>query len=357
MLQSVTLKNFQSHKNSKLNFDKGVNVIVGTSDSGKSAILRALNSCIYGELPTTYRTYNSDETEVSIVVSDKTVTRRRGDKTNEYQVNNSFYKALNRTVPEDIVNLFNMNDINIQYQLDGPFLLSETPGEVAKRLNKTVNLDIIDSSTKQINAMRNDVNSALKHQTEQATKYEDDLKVYANLDSFEQCINELADITEKRDNITKDIQKIGYIQTEVSLCNARIDLKKDEKEPLVKALNKLNKVTALSEDVCILKDTFNELSGILKAYKDIVYKIGVCQKVIKEGNNCLKSLNDIINVIEEGKQIREVHTTLNNVVEAYTLCNNTLELHNKKLKQQKTELEEIMPDVCPLCGHTINKEG
>lgn len=357
MLQSVTLKNFQSHKNSKLNFDKGVNVIVGTSDSGKSAILRALNSCIYGELPNTYRTYNSDETEVSIDVSDKTVTRRRGDKTNEYQVNNSFYKALNRTVPEDIVNLFNMNDINIQYQLDGPFLLSETPGEVAKRLNKTVNLDIIDSSTKQINTMRNDVNSALKHQTEQATKYEDDLKVYANLDSFEQCINELADITEKRDNITKDIQRIGYIQEEVSLCNARIDLKKDEKEPLVKALNKLNKITALDEDVCILKDTFNELNTILKSYQEVISKIKVSQKVVKESNTCLKVLNNITNIIERGKEIREVHTTLNNIVEAYKLCMNTLELHNTKLKKQKAELEEIMPDVCPLCGHTINKEG
>lgn len=356
MLQSVTLKNFQSHKNSKLNFDKGVNVIVGTSDSGKSAILRALNSCIYGELPNTYRTYNSDETEVSIDVSDKTVTRRRGDKANEYQVNNSFYKALNRTVPEDIVNLFNMNDINIQYQLDGPFLLSETPGEVAKRLNKAVNLDIIDSSTKQINTMRNDVNSALKHQTEQATKYEDDLKVYANLDSFEQCINELADITEKRDALIQDIQTIAGICAEIQSANLRIEFYNKNKTSLVKVLNKLNKITALDEDVYNLKDTFNELNTILKAYKDVRYKIEISQKVVKESNACLKALNTITNTIERGKEIREVHTTLNNIVEAYKLCMNTLELYNTKLKKQKAELEEIMPDVCPLCGHTINKE-
>lgn len=356
MLQSVTLKNFQSHKNSKLNFDKGVNVIVGTSDSGKSAILRALNSCIYGELPNTYRTYNSDETEVSIDVSDKTVTRRRGDKTNEYQVNNSFYKALNRTVPEDIVNLFNMNDINIQYQLDGPFLLSETPGEVAKRLNKTVNLDIIDSSTKQINTMRNDVNSALKHQTEQATKYEDDLKVYANLDSFEQCINELADITEKRDALRQDIQTIAGICAEIQSANLRIEFYNKNKTSLVKVLNKLNKITVLDEDVYTLKDAFNELNTILKAYKDVSHKIEISQKTIKESNSCLKALNTITNIVEKGKEIREVHTTLNNIVEAYKLCMNTLELHHKKLKEQKVELEEIMPDVCPLCGHTINKE-
>ena len=128
------------------------------------------------------------------------------------------------------------------------------------------------------------------------------------------------------------------------------------KTSLVKVLNKLNKITTLDEDVYTIKDTFNELNTILKAYKDVSHKIEISQKAIKESNSCLKALNTITNIVEKGKEIREVHTTLNNIVDAYKLCMNTLALHNKKLKEQKAELEEIMPDVCPLCGHTINKE-
>lgn len=357
MLQSVELKNFQSHKNSKLKFDKGVNVIVGTSDSGKSAILRALNSCIYGDLPNTYRTYDSDETEVSIEVADKKVTRRRGDKTNEYQVNNSFYKALNRTVPEDIVDLFNMNDINIQYQLDGPFLLSETPGEVAKRLNKTVNLDIIDSSTKQINSMRNEVNSALKHQLGQMSDYEKELDKYADLDLFEKEINTLTDVTKEKEDILNQIQKIQYNQTEVQLLNTRIALKQEEKEPLVSALEYLNNAVSVAEELNTLKAKHTEYNTIIKGYKDIVSRVETAQKTLEDCKCCTKSLTKLQTIVDEGKQIREVHTTLNNIIEAYKLCVSTLALHNKKVNELKEELEEIMPDVCPICGHTINKEG
>lgn len=42
MIRSIHLQNLQSHKDTKLEFSDGVNVIVGSSDSGKSAILRGL---------------------------------------------------------------------------------------------------------------------------------------------------------------------------------------------------------------------------------------------------------------------------------------------------------------------------
>ena len=49
MIKEINIKNFQSHDNTNLILDSGVNVIVGSSDSGKSAIIRALRwvtSCV-----------------------------------------------------------------------------------------------------------------------------------------------------------------------------------------------------------------------------------------------------------------------------------------------------------------------
>jgi len=43
MINSLTIQNFQSHKNTTLEFDNGINIIIGQSDSGKTAIIRALN--------------------------------------------------------------------------------------------------------------------------------------------------------------------------------------------------------------------------------------------------------------------------------------------------------------------------
>ena len=47
MIKQLNIHNFQSHEDSSLNFTEGVNVIIGASDSGKSAIIRALKFVVY----------------------------------------------------------------------------------------------------------------------------------------------------------------------------------------------------------------------------------------------------------------------------------------------------------------------
>ena len=42
MISRVCLQNFQSHEESELELSPGINVIVGSSNSGKSAIVRAM---------------------------------------------------------------------------------------------------------------------------------------------------------------------------------------------------------------------------------------------------------------------------------------------------------------------------
>ena len=69
MIQSLHIKNLQSHKDSHLDFCEGVNVIVGPSDSGKSAILRALRWIVknrpQGDV---LRSHWGGETEASIIL-------------------------------------------------------------------------------------------------------------------------------------------------------------------------------------------------------------------------------------------------------------------------------------------------
>ena len=42
MIRKLNIQNIQSHKNTELEFSPGINAIVGSSNNGKSAILRAL---------------------------------------------------------------------------------------------------------------------------------------------------------------------------------------------------------------------------------------------------------------------------------------------------------------------------
>jgi len=49
LIRSLEIENFQSHELTKLDLHKGLNVIVGPSDQGKSALIRALRWLCYNE--------------------------------------------------------------------------------------------------------------------------------------------------------------------------------------------------------------------------------------------------------------------------------------------------------------------
>lgn len=149
MFESLTIQNFQAHKRIKVEFDPHITTIVGSSDVGKSAIIRALR-WVATNAPNgdAFIRHGSKGSTVKLFVDGHVVTRRRSLKgaTNEYLLDDNEYKAFGRTVPEPIEALINMGSTGWQQQHDAPFWFSESPGEVSRQLNAIVNLGIIDET-------------------------------------------------------------------------------------------------------------------------------------------------------------------------------------------------------------------
>ena len=78
----LRMENFQSHKDTDIDFTDGINLIVGSSDAGKSAILRAINFVFHNQPRNkAFVRMGSDETRVSIWFSDGTeVQRIKGER-------------------------------------------------------------------------------------------------------------------------------------------------------------------------------------------------------------------------------------------------------------------------------------
>ena len=51
LIKELYLENWTSHKQSKLSFGKGTNVLVGLIGSGKTSIMNALCFALYGTFP------------------------------------------------------------------------------------------------------------------------------------------------------------------------------------------------------------------------------------------------------------------------------------------------------------------
>lgn len=149
MLTKIELTNFQKHKTLKLKLGR-VTTIVGPSDTGKSALLRALRWVLLNRPNGTgFIRKGAKAAAVRVEVDGTEIIRERGPGTNLYSTALS-YKAFGNEVPREIAELVNVDGNNFQGQHDAPFWFSLTPGQVSKELNRIVNLDRIDRTLQRV---------------------------------------------------------------------------------------------------------------------------------------------------------------------------------------------------------------
>lgn len=137
-ISKLTLKNFQSHKDSVLEFDKGFSTISGPSNSGKSSVLRSLDCILFRKKFYLRDGCNSGEIVIETDDGNK-ITRQKslkGSVINEkYILNGTQFRKVGKNVPEEILKVTNIREvelsdgdtiqINYADQHGGKFLLSD----------------------------------------------------------------------------------------------------------------------------------------------------------------------------------------------------------------------------------------
>lgn len=149
--EALKLRNFQGHEDFLITFAPDVTTIIGPSDVGKSAVLRALRwVCMNeGSLDDLLRE-GAANVRVGLKVEHEEryfkVTRERGAVGNIYTLQDREFKAFGVGVPPPIADALAVNDINFQGQFDAHFWFSLSPPEVSRQLNAVVDLSMIDEA-------------------------------------------------------------------------------------------------------------------------------------------------------------------------------------------------------------------
>ena len=297
-IKSLLIKNLESHVKTRLRFHKGVNVIVGDTDAGKSGIMRALTLLMHNR-PGGDEFVN-DKTKDVIVkakIDNKIVKRVKG-KENLYYLDKQVFRAFGQSVPEKIAKFLNISEVNIQHQLDQHFLLSKSSGEVARYFNKIVKLDIISRSLKNISTRIKEDKATIKKSKENRDDLRKSIKKYDWLVNAEDEIRVL-EITQRRvGKITKQIYEINSLIDEIE----KLKIKK------------------------------GKLSNLMKAKPEVEELIQSNKKIGKEERN-LFELSELIESVESTKKLIKEKI-----------------LAKKELKKQ---FEKLMPNICPLCDQEI----
>ena len=152
VLEAIRISNFQAHEKLEIEFGN-TTTIVGPSDAGKSAILRALLWTLSNS-PTgeAFRRWGSSSTKVSVKIDGQLLSRVRSNSENKYRLNGGDYKSFGSGVPESISRLVGIGGLSIARQHDSPFWFGMSPGDVAKEINAIVDLGIIDTAIEKISS-------------------------------------------------------------------------------------------------------------------------------------------------------------------------------------------------------------
>ena len=264
MIDRLELNNFQKHKKINIEFKKGLNIIVGPSDAGKSAIFRSLDFILFnGAKKSNIITNGQKQTEVIIDIDDMCVRRIKGSNTNKYYLDDMEFKAFGTKPPKEISDIINLGDVNIQDQHSKPFLISETPGEVAKYLNNLINIDTIDKLNSVFISKQKKIKNNIKLVRED---YEDIKKTY---DKNKTLLGKLKiRFIDLEDRSRLKEKKQEEVETLIDLIDQYEDNSKiftDRHSELKKEYSRIsryyNKVLELGDKMYILRKIVNKKPG------------------------------------------------------------------------------------------------
>lgn len=346
MIDSAVILNFQSHKRTELHFDRGVNVIIGNSDGGKSAILRAFYWLIWnrplGDSVVSDWVEKKDYAVIQVWTERGHVSREIRNGENVYTEHAQLFKAFKTEVPKEVKEHLNMNEINFQRQLDAPFLLSVSSGEVAQVFNKVARLENIDTGNQNIKSWIRGLEGNIKEKKASIAETEKELETYDRLQKIEAKL-EVAEGIEKlydaavgrHTRLLQLINNIKEIQEEIDTVSQIL-----RHEPTVnKILAKIQERDKLESEysnleyqVSLIENTERVLPGL----KSLIEHEAKVDKILKLYED-KEALDDKYTKFRE--QVDSINTTKAEVNEKKTLVDSLTKQFDKEF-----------PDMCPLCG-------
>jgi len=398
LIKRIEINNYQSHKYSELILHPGINTLIGSSDNGKTAILRALLWGITNRpMGISFVSHWNAEEKTGepidftsvLIETDKCIVERRrkkGEKKepgiNGYSINGKELSAIGTDVPEEVVNALNITEVNIQKQMDSPFLLSSSSGEVARFLNKTIRLDVIDKILSLVESKKRKSKvdliateklieeldeSLLKLDwIEEASKYitkaeriekmkgeqeENCLYLSGNIEIYkdqEEILN-FIDL-EKVQNVMGKWEKVNIKLSSLSPVYENI---KEEMEKYFDCVDIIKKV-GLEKGFEYLKEyeklnqKYSNLGADLSFLEESIEKHSISSDIIKKEDLTViqETLSGFKILLKEKQEKEDIYEDVLEDIEYYIDYKEKIE----KIGEEIKELESQFPDVCPLCG-------
>ncbi len=292
-LKLLHLINFQKHAELQIDFCKGVNVLYGSSDAGKSCIRRAIEWIVQNESIDGIRKIGTKQTSVTIILDNGIeIEKVRSASINRYILREgekeSVFNSVGKTIPDEIKEKLTIYPIevdgesiylNSQPQIALPFLFDKSPSFRMKLFNKLTGNDVLDKLFGQFNV---DILRIKRGHREEVERFEErakDLKtkqiekekaeaVYGrlkkrveNIKKLHEKYSKLMELKTLEENVVSDLE-----ETKIKLKNLKVPQEADIKQ-LKEKIDRYEQVKSVKNGCERLLVSLSKVSGQLKTIR------------------------------------------------------------------------------------------
>ncbi|VVB74306.1 DNA double-strand break repair Rad50 ATPase [uncultured archaeon] len=329
MLNSLTLRNWRTHKETTLEFGKGTNVIIGVMGSGKSSVVNAISYSLFGTFPA----MKNKSVSLKEVIMNKPNPQSRAETAITFEQDKKKYRV-ERIIKADGTNEAKLyeesrliagpkqKDVNekvemllgLNYELfsravyaeqnEMDFFLKLSPGERKKKFDELLELEKYEEARKNSITLQNEMlkeNKQIKDYIEQqknAIKNHEEEKLLA------QIKNEEKEIILLEKEIIETKKELALIEKEYSSL-----LEKEKQNKLLEdLLIKLgSRIDTLKEDIAknekiSLKEVQEELVRNKKEAEKFSQAMLEKEKLLKEALEEVKKHSGDLKVLEYKKK-------------------------------------------------------
>ena len=409
-IKSVTLHNYRGYPDEVFSFVDGLNTIIGKSDAGKSALIKGIRFVTENDqsgnivsewiLNDKGKIIKGESCWVEIATMDDHIIHR--EINSKSSIDGNFYTidggkpiglTNGKTVPEDVLELLNLNEANLQSQFETHFMLNENASTVAKTLNKMVNLEIIDESIATINKIVRRIKKEKDASDVNIVTYTEKIEKFSFLEQMEIDVMALEELSgkveeeiearKKLDSISIDIRELNAKLKDIDVISNHEDAVEDllglheqkkmditQRSKLLDVWENINDAEEKLEGINKILESCNLAEGLLELFASKVEKtkeynkLVDCLENIESLEESLKSftdldsyqenVTDLLKLYDELDIEREARIKLANIlddIDGYTV---SLKRIDKTIKKN---FNLIKDENCPVCGAEMKGEG
>ncbi|MGC8478381.1 MAG: AAA family ATPase [Candidatus Micrarchaeia archaeon] len=399
MIDYIELKGWKTHANTRIEFRKGTNVLIGIMGAGKSSVMDAISFALFGTFPALKQKKvslegvimsrpeqkKSAEVRLAFTINgnEYVVTRkieRGAGSSASLEKNGKHLQTQPERVNEEIEKALGMNFDTFsraiyaeQNKLD--YMLELRKGDRKKQIDEMLNLDRFARAEENTTSLINNIKNAIADE-EQMVGSIDVSTARGQLESMvhekektESSINALGEESKKSEKeaallkaklegYKKEYERRKLLSEELNKIGGKISSLKSEIEKISAMKISMQEAKAEAERLEVeIANSSKEFDAALREEKETERKLGELhaaklqqEKKIEEKKKLAKRL--------EGIDQRKLAEELESKSKEFKVAGNAAASAASRKKEEEKWLKELLAhmDVCPLCRQSLSEE-